>query len=116
MKHHYEGEGMESPAILEIFKSTAKDEMGHAEKLGERIVYLGGTPTKKPEPIIEGGDLKKMMQDDLAKENAAIKQYKEHIKLAIEENDPTTRLMLEEILSDEEGHADIWETTLSIKK
>jgi len=27
MKHHYEGEGMESPAILEIFKSTAKDEM-----------------------------------------------------------------------------------------
>jgi len=95
MKHHYEGEGMESPAILEIFKSTAKDEMEHAEKLGERIVYLGGTPTKKPEPIIEGGDLKKMIQDDLAKENAAIKQYKEHIKLAIEENDPTTRLMLE---------------------
>jgi bacterioferritin len=116
MKHHYEGEGMESPAILEIFKSTAKDEMGHAEKLGERIVYLGGTPTKKPEPIVEGGDLKKMVQDDLAKENSAIKQYKEHIKLAIEENDPTTRLMLEEILSDEEGHADTWETTLSIKK
>ena len=116
MKHHYEGEGMESPAILEIFKSTAKDEMEHAEKLGERIVYLGGTPTKKPEPIIEGGDLKKMIQDDLAKENAAIKQYKEHIKLAIEENDPTTRLMLEEILSEEEGHADTWETTLGIKK
>ncbi|MCZ7401760.1 MAG: ferritin-like domain-containing protein [Candidatus Methanoperedens sp.] len=116
MKHHYEGEGMESPAILEIFKSTAKDEMGHAEKLAERIVYLGGTPIKKPEPIIEGGDLKKMMQDDLAKENGAIRQYKEHIKLAIEENDPTTRLMLEEILSDEEGHADIWETILSIKK
>ena len=116
MKHHYEGEGMESPAIIEIFKSTAKDEMGHAEKLGERIVYLGGIPTKKPEPIIEGGDLKKMIQDDLAKENTAIKQYKEHIKLAIEENDPTTRLMLEEILSDEEGHADTWETTLAIKK
>jgi len=116
MKHHYEGEEIESPAILEIFKSTAKDEMGHAEKLAERIVYLGGTPTKKPEPIIEGGDLTKMMQDDLAKENGAIKQYKEHIKLANEENDPTTRLMLEEILSDEEGHADTWETTLSIRK
>jgi bacterioferritin len=47
MKHHYEGEGMESPAVLEIFKSTAKDEMGHAEKLGERIVYLGGIPYYK---------------------------------------------------------------------
>ncbi|MCZ7356102.1 MAG: ferritin-like domain-containing protein [Candidatus Methanoperedens sp.] len=116
MKHHYEGEGMESAAILEIFKSTAKDEMKHAEKLGERIVYLGGTPTKKPSPIVEGGDLKKMIQDDLAKENGAINQYKEHIKLAIQEGDPTTRLMLEEILSDEEGHADTWETTLGIKK
>ncbi len=116
MKHHYEGEGMESPEILEIFKSTAKDEMKHAEMLGERINYLGGVPTKKVSPIIEGGDLKKMIQDDLTKENAAIKQYKEHIKLAIEEDDPTTRLMLEEILSDEEGHADIWETLLGIKK
>jgi bacterioferritin len=116
MKHHYEGEGMESPAIVEIFKSTAKDEMKHAEKLGERINYLGGVPTKKPSQILEGGDIKKMVQDDLAKENGAIKQYKEHIKLAIEENDPATRLMLEEILSEEEGHADTWETTLGIKK
>jgi bacterioferritin len=116
MKHHYEGEGMESPEINEIFKETAMDEMKHAEKLGERINYLGGVPTKKTSPIVEGGDLKKMIQDDLAKENGAIKQYKEHIQIAIEENDPTTRLMLEEILSDEEGHADTWETTLSIKK
>jgi len=116
MKHHYEGEGIDSPAIIEIFKSTAKDEMKHAEKLGERINYLGGVPSKKISPIVEGGDLKKMIQDDLAKENSAIRQYKEHIKLAIEENDPVTRLMLEEILSDEEGHADTWETTLGIKK
>lgn len=116
MKHHYEGEGMESPEILDIFKENAKDEMKHAEKLGERIVYLGGTPTKKPSPIVEGGSLKKMIQDDLAKENGAIKQYKEHIKLAAEEGDPVARLMLEEILSDEEGHADTWETTLGIRK
>jgi len=53
MKHHYEGEGMESPAILEIFKSTAKDEMGHAEKLAERIVYLGGTPIKNLNPSLK---------------------------------------------------------------
>ncbi|NJD76306.1 MAG: ferritin [Candidatus Methanoperedens sp.] len=116
MKHHYEGEGMESPEILDIEKDIAIAEMKHAEKLGERINYLGGIPTKKTSPIMEGGDLKKMIEDDLAKENAAIKQYKEHIKLAIEENDPVTRLMLEEILSDEEDHANTWETTLGIKK
>jgi len=116
MKHHYEGEGLESPEILEIFKSTAKDEMRHAEALGERIVYLGGSPTTKPSTIKEGGDLKKMIKDDLAGENKAIRDYKAHIKLCIAEGDPVTRLMLENIVSDEEGHADTWETILGIRK
>lgn len=116
MKHHYEAEGMESPEIIDLAKDTAKDEMKHAERLGERINYLGGIPTKNVSPIVEGGDLKKMVEDDLAKENGAIKQYKEHIKLAAEEEDFTTRLLLEEILSDEERHANTWETVLGIKK
>ncbi len=115
MGHHYEAEGVESPAIIEIFKSTAIDEMKHAEKLGERIAYLGGEPTKKPAEIKKGGNIKKMMQDDLASENGAIKRYKEHVKLADALGDPTTRLMLEGILSEEEGHADAWMTTLGIK-
>lgn len=116
MKHAYEAEGMESPEIIELAKKIAKDEMKHAERLGERINYLGGIPTKNVSPIVEGGDLKKMVEDDLAKENGAIKQYKEHIEVVIEEEDFTTRLMLEEILSDEEGHAHTWETVLGIKK
>ncbi len=116
MKHHYEGEGMEGPEILDIEKDTAMAEMKHAEKLGERINYLGGVPTKNMSPVAEGGDIRKMVQDDLAKENAAIRQYKEHIKLATEENDPATRLMLEEILQEEEDHANTWETILGVKK
>jgi bacterioferritin len=116
MGHHYMAEGMESPAVIEMFKSTAIDEMKHAEMLGERINYLGGEPTTQPSNIKRGGDLRKMIQDDLDSENAAIAQYKEHIKLCAEEGDPTSRLMLEGILSDEEGHADNWETTLGIRK
>ncbi|MFB3896942.1 MAG: bacterioferritin [bacterium] len=116
MGHHYEADGIDSPAIIEKFKDTAKDEMRHAEMLGERINYLGGEPTKKPSEIKKGGEIKKMIQDDLDGENKAIKNYKEHIKIAAAEGDSTTRLMLEEILSDEEGHADLWETTLGIKK
>ena len=116
MGHHYEAEGIESPAVIEIFKKTAMDEMKHAEKLGERIVYLGGVPVQKPTNIVRGGDLKKMIKDDLDAENGAIKRYKDHIKLCEEEKDPTTRLMLEQILSDEEGHADTWETVLGIRK
>lgn len=116
MKHHYEAEGIESPEIIDLAKKIAIDEMKHAEKLGERINYLGGVPGKIPTAILEGGDLKKMIEDDLAKENNAIKKYKEHIKLAAEEEDSTTRLMLEEILSEEEGHGNTWETVLGITK
>ena len=116
MKHHYEAEGLESPEIMDIAKDLAKEEMQHAERLGERINYLGGIPTKNVSPIVEGGDLKKMIEDDLAKENGAIEQYKEHIKLAAKEEDFVTRLMLEEILSDEENHANTWETILGTRK
>ncbi len=116
MKHRYEGEGIASPEILEIAKKIAINEMRHAEKLGERINYLGGIPTKEPSIIMEGGDLKKMIEDDLSKENSAIEQYKEHIKLAGKEEDFATRLMLEEILSEEENHAHTWETILEVKK
>lgn len=114
--HHYVGEGMESPEIVPLFKSTAIDEMKHAEALAERIAYLGGEPTTKPSEVKTGGTLKKMIQDDLAAENTAIANYKAHIKLADSLGDPTTRVLLEGILSDEEGHADTWETTLAIRK
>jgi bacterioferritin len=116
MGHHYEGEGVESPAIIDIFKKTALDEMKHAELLAERIVYLGGVPVQKPAPVKRGGEIKSMVKDDLASENEAIERYKEHIRLADEIGDSTTRLMLEGILSQEEGHADTWETVLGIRK
>ncbi len=115
MGHHYEADGLESPAIIELFKKTAIDEMKHAEMLAERIVYLGGTPSTKPSKIMKGGEIRKMVSDDLSAENGAIERYKRHIKLCEKEGDPTTRLMLEGILSQEEEHADIWETTLGIK-
>lgn len=116
MGHHYEGEGIDSPAILEIFKKTGVDEMKHAELLAERIVYLGGDPVQKPASVKRGGELKSMVKDDLDGENEAIERYKAHIKLCAELGDSTTRLMLEEILTQEEGHADTWETTLGIRK
>lgn len=116
MGHHYEAGGVESPAIIELFKKSAIDEMKHAEKLAERIAYLGGEPVQKASPTIKrGGDLKKMVQDDLDTEYIAIKNYKEWIKVCESADDPVTRRMLEEILADEEGHADNWETILNKK-
>lgn len=113
--HHYLAEGLESPAIIELFGKLARDEMKHLELFAERIVALGGEPPTRIAPVKKGGNLKKMVRDDLEGERNAIQVYKEHIRLAAQMGDTTTRLMLEEIVSDEEGHVDLWETTLGIK-
>ncbi|MFQ6065470.1 MAG: bacterioferritin [Candidatus Bathyarchaeia archaeon] len=113
LHHHVMAEGMESPAIVDLFEKTAKDEMRHMEMLAKRINYLGGVPTTKPAPIKTGGTLKKMIKDDLDGEYTAIKTYKGHIELCAKIGDSTTRLMLEQILTDEEDHADTWETVLA---
>lgn len=115
MWHHFMAEGMASPAIIDLFEKTARDEMKHMEKLASRIVYLRGEPGTKVPRIKTGGNLRKMVRDDLRAENGAIERYKLHIKLCAEEADPVSRLMLEEILTDEERHADIWETTLGVR-
>jgi len=115
MGHHYMGQGMESPAILDLFKQVAIVEMKHAEELGERINYLGGEPTTKPSPIKQGGTLKKMLKDNLDSENTAIGNYRKHIELAAKEGDTTSRVLLERILADEEGHADAFMTVLGVK-
>lgn len=112
MWHHVMATGMESPEIKDIFREISIVEMKHAEMFAERINYLGGAPTPKPAQIKMGGDLKKMMQDDLENERNAIRQYKGHIKLAEEEGDPVTRRMLEEIVADEEEHDDTWSSIL----
>jgi bacterioferritin len=115
MGHHYTAQGLESVAVVDMFKSVAIDEMKHAEALGERIAYLGGEPVTKPSAIVTGGDVKKMLKDDLASEHKAIANYKAHIKLCEQSGDVTTRVLLEGILGDEEGHADKFSSALGIR-
>jgi len=116
MKHGWEAEETSSyPKLkIELFKKTAKEELDHIDMLGERIVALGGIPSKKPSPVVEGGDIKKMAQDDLAKENSMINQYKAHIQLAIDGGDEETQHMLEKILAREEKQGNMWEEKLGI--
>ena len=115
MKHHYEAEGMDSPAISDQFKKAAMDEMRHAEMLGERINFLGGEPTKQPAEILSGGDLFKMIDDDIRKESEAIHRYRQYIELAFREQDHATRTILEKILEKEEEHLDMWITDVARK-
>ena len=104
MWQHVMAMGMKSPEIKDIFEEIAIVEMKHAEKIAERLFYLGGTPTTKPTPIQVGDSLEEMIQLDLKAEDEALVLYSEIIKVADSEEDSTTRLMFEEIMSEEEEH------------
>ena len=112
MRQHYTVVGIESPPAADLFKSTAITEMKHAESLGERIDFLGGEPTIKPDPIKVSSDLTSMLKDDLASEMDAISLYKDIIKTCEAEGDIVSRRMMEEILGDEEDHVNEFETLL----
>ncbi|MEK6570002.1 MAG: ferritin-like domain-containing protein, partial [Bacteroidota bacterium] len=90
---------------VDIFKQNAMSEMKHYERLAERVIYLGGVPSTSVGQFKKGGTLKEMIQRALDDERKAIKQYREHIALAGEQGDPATRLILEQILLEEEEHA-----------
>jgi bacterioferritin len=104
MWQHVMAMGMKSPEVKDIFEDIAIEEMKHAEKIAERLFYLGGTPTAKPTPIKVGGSLEEMVEEDLEAENEAIELYSKIIELTSENEDSTTRLLFEEILTAEEEH------------
>ena len=102
--------GVKGYATKDAFKDIAIQEMKHAEKIAERIYYLGGMPTTKPEPIIVGDDLKARIAQDIKDEEGAIVLYYKIIELARKEGDEVTNLMFRHILEEEEEHHDTFTT------
>ena len=105
--------GIKSALVGAVFKEIAITEMKHAEKIAERLAYLGGIPTIKHDPIVVGKDLQSMLKIDQKTEQEAIALYKETINVAIAEGDITTRRLFEEILADEEDHEDTFTKLLA---
>jgi bacterioferritin len=104
--------GISSEAVKEEFTQHAKEEEEHLDMLCERINQLGGKPNMNPEGLvsraasqyIEGSNLIEMIKENLVAERVAIETYREMVRY-FDEKDPTTRTMLERILSQEEEHA-----------
>lgn len=93
--------------LHELVEKRAKDEMRHAEMLIGRIIFLEGLPmVSNLAKIFVGADVPKQIQNDHDGEAAAIKNYNDTIRLAVELADNGTREMVESILKDEEGHID----------
>ncbi len=108
MWQHVQWTGVDHFAVHDELKSVAIQEMKHAEKIGERLWYLGGVPTTKPNTITVGEDLWEMIDNDIKAELDAIEMYKGIMKIAEDEGDPTTRFIFEQILEQEEEHHDLF--------
>jgi len=94
-------------------KKHAVDEMKHAEKLIERILFLEGMPIVSEPPAVRiGSSVKAQLENDLASELVAVAGYNARIKAAVEAGDNGSRELLEKLLADEEGHVDWLESQL----
>jgi len=104
--------GLASESVKEEFAQHAKEEEEHLDLLAERINQLGGKPELNPDGVtsraaseyVEGSDLIDMIKENLVAERIAIETYREMVRYFGDE-DPTTRVLLERILAQEEEHA-----------
>src|SRR6204780_2073251 len=104
--------GISSDAVKEEFAQHAKEELEHLGMLCERINQLGGKPNLNPEGLalrasteyVEGANLVEMIEENLVAERIAVETYRDLIRY-FGDKDPTTRIVLERILAQEEENA-----------
>ena len=117
--HHYMAKGIHAQSVAAEFLEHANEEQGHTDRIAERITQLEGTPNFSPAGLltrshseyVEGDDLVDMIKEDLVAERIAIESYSEIVRF-IGNDDPTTRRLMEDILANEEEHAEDMSTLL----
>ena len=91
------------------------DEMKHADRLAERILFLDGLPNfQKLSPLRIGQTVKEQFQSDMKIEEEAITRLREGIEYMRSVGDVTSAIIFEDILQDEEHHIDYLETQLDL--
>lgn len=118
--HYYMASGIHSQAVKAEFLEHAQQEQEHADRIAERITQLDGKPNFNPDGLLsrahadyaEGADLVDMIREDLIAERIAIDTYRAIVEY-IGSDDPTTRRIMEEVLAQEEEHAEDMATLLA---
>jgi bacterioferritin len=91
----------------DFIKKQSIDEMKHAEKLIERILFLDGVPNMSEALQLKvGNSVKEQMASDLRLETSAVAMYNRHVETARVAGDNASRELFEVILKDEEQHVD----------
>ena len=92
--------------LSKYIRKQSIDEMKHAEKLMERILFLDATPSMEPMALSIGSNVRAMVESDLKLEIDAVAMYNEAVKIAYENHDNGSRDLFVTLLKDEEEHVD----------
>jgi bacterioferritin len=92
------------------------DEMKHAEKLIERILFLDGTPKMEYLDLSVGANVRAQIEADLKLEVNAVSMYNKAIQVSREAGDDQSRDLFSKLLKDEEDHVDWLEAQVHMIK
>jgi bacterioferritin len=95
-----------------FIRKQSIDEMKHAEKLIERILFLDATPKMEYLDLSIGQTVKAQLEADLKLEVNAVEMYNKAVKMARDIGDDQSRELFSFLLKDEEMHVDWLEAQL----
>ena len=99
--------GAEWESVRQMYLAEVADEVGHAQYLASKIVMLGGTVTLNPDLTPPPGDVKTMLQNDIAQEQTDVAGYTKLAELAEAEGLVDLKMTMEDQAADEAGHAEL---------
>jgi bacterioferritin len=102
--------GVLREVYADVFSEGAEESFGHAKKIGEKIVALGGVPTIERAKVQQSDDLLELLRIGLEFERGAVKLYSEAIDLC--DDEMALRVLLEDILLEEQDGVDHLEKLL----
>ena len=113
MYFHFHCDDQGYDLLAELFKHTAIAEMQHVEEFAERILFLGGQVAMKASHDVEAvHDVRGMLEKALEMEKAAVGDYNASANECSANADAASRKIFEDLVADEEGHADAFEVQL----
>ncbi|TMJ72440.1 MAG: bacterioferritin [Alphaproteobacteria bacterium] len=102
-------------ALAKKWRQESIEEMQHADKIVQRIIFLDGFPNMQViDPLRIGQNVREVLDCDLAAEMSARALYQEAATHCHAVKDYVTRDLFEELMHDEEEHIDYLETQLDL--
>jgi len=113
MYFHFHCDDQGYNLLANQFKRTAIAEMQHVEEFAERILFLGGqVEMKASHEVVDVHDVRGMLEKGMQMELAAVKDYNKYANECSAAADAASRKIFEDLVGDEEKHADAFRTQL----